>query len=423
MMRRILVSIAVLAVPLSLIAGPAVQAASAQGVSTAVVTPASGPAGSTVTGSGSNWTAGDHIQAYWSDTNGTLGGEVVVAPDGTFTDPGLKIPTGVASGSHQILFSDIEGRYFEVANFDVTGTSPPPTCPANPAVAFSPSSGPLSTTFTITGSGWAPGGKVTATIPYGSPGVFTGYQAPTANDNGSFSYKMTVGTGSGGPTPPGAYVFTYVESYGGCSLSFRETFTVTSSGQQSLQLNVPFATEIGSVPGYPRSGKLNCGPASVTMAIQYYGGSTTVANSAVAIHGSNNGKNGVTDFKPGDTTGNNTVAWLAKFGLTEKNITTLSEIRTELAAGHPVIILVNNYAYRYDTPPPYSSNDGGWFTYAHIVVVTGINSANVIINDPLRSSSNYAIPLATFENAASTAQPTPGVPTGSSWYAASILRG
>ena len=331
MMRcRLLILISVLAIPLSLIAGPAVQAASAQGVSTAVVTPASGLAGSTVTGSGSNWTAGDHIQAYWSDNNSTLGGEVVVAPDGTFTDPGLKIPTGVASGSHQILFSDVEGRYFETASFDVTGTSPspppsscsapsvsltpsaglvgsqfvmkgagwisggvvhitlpngsqgnfgasnatptvsaggtwqttvtvgkspagsytftfaetgctsqhgtfqvtaspapPPTCPPNPTVTFSPNSGPLTTTFTITGSGWVPGGKVTGTLPYGSPGWFTGYQTPTVGANGSFSYKETVNTGPGGPTPPGTYTFTYVEKYGGCSLSFQQKFTVT----------------------------------------------------------------------------------------------------------------------------------------------------------------------------------------------------
>ena len=331
MMRcRLLILIAVLAIPLSLIAGPAVQAASAQGVSTAVVTPASGLAGSTVTGSGSNWTAGDHIQAYWSDTNSTLGGEVVVAPGGTFVDPGLTIPTGVASGSHQILFSDVEGRYFEVADFDVTGTSPtpppsscsapsvsltpsagpvgsqflmkgagwisggvvhitlpngskgifylqqvtptvssggswqttvtvgkspagsytftfaetgctsqtgtfqvtaspapPPACPSNPTVAFSPSSGHLGTTFTITGSGWVPGGKVTGTLPYGSPGLFYGYQTPTVNASGGFSYKETVGTGPSGPTPPGSYTFTYAEKYGGCSPSFQQTFTVT----------------------------------------------------------------------------------------------------------------------------------------------------------------------------------------------------
>jgi hypothetical protein len=229
MMRRVLIFIAVLAVPLSLIAGPVVQAASAQGVSTAVVTPASGPAGSTVNGSGSNWTPGDHIQAYWSDDNSTLGSEVVVASDGTFTDPGLKIPTGATPGSQQILFSDVEGRYFEVANFDVTGTAPPPppACPSAPAVTFSPSSGPLGTTFTISGSGWVPGGKVTSTLPYGSRGWFTGYQTPTVNASGGFSYTETVGTGPGGPTPPGTYTFTYVEKYGGCSPSFGQTFTVT----------------------------------------------------------------------------------------------------------------------------------------------------------------------------------------------------
>jgi hypothetical protein len=273
---------------------------------------------------------GRRPQAYWSDNNSTLGGEVVVAPDGTFTDPGLKIPTGVASGPHQILFSDVEGRYFEVASFDVTGTSPtpppsscsapsvsltpsagpvgsqfvmkgagwisggvvhitlpngsmgifgaadatptvsaggawqttvtvgkspagsytftfaetgctsqtgtfqvtaspapPPACPSNPTVAFSPSSGHLGTTFTITGSGWVPGGKVTGTLPYGSPGLFYGYQTPTVNASGGFSYKETVGTGPGGPTPPGSYTFTYAEKYGGCSSSFRQTFTVT----------------------------------------------------------------------------------------------------------------------------------------------------------------------------------------------------
>ncbi len=231
MVRRILILIAVLAVPLSLMAGPAVQAASAQGASTATVTPASGTAGSTVTGSGSNWTAGDHIQAYWSDDNSTLGGEVVVAPGGTFRDPGLKIPADATRGSHQILFSDIEGRYFVPATFDVTGTppSPPPpprTCPPNQTVTFSPSSGRLGTTFTITGSGWLRGGKVTSTLPYGSPGWFTGYQTPTVDANGGFSFKATVGTGPGGPTPPGTYTFTYVEKYGGCSLSFRQAFTV-----------------------------------------------------------------------------------------------------------------------------------------------------------------------------------------------------
>ncbi len=69
----------------------------------------------------------------------------------------------------------------------------------------------------------------TATLPYGSPGWFTGYQTPTVDANGDFSFTETVATGPSGPTPPGAYVSTYVEHYGGSSLSASQTFTVTAS--------------------------------------------------------------------------------------------------------------------------------------------------------------------------------------------------
>jgi hypothetical protein len=113
--RRILILIAVLAVPLSLIAGPAVQAAFAQGGSTVVITPASGPPGSTVNASGSNWTPGDQIQAEWGDNDSNLGSPVVVTGGGTFTDS-FAIPSDATSGSHQVLFWDEQGRYFEIAH-------------------------------------------------------------------------------------------------------------------------------------------------------------------------------------------------------------------------------------------------------------------------------------------------------------------
>ena len=136
MWRRILMLIAVLAVPLSLIAGPAVQAAVAQGASTAVITPVSGPPGSTVNASGANWTPGDHIQAEWGDDYSNLGSPVMVASDGTFTDS-FAIPSNATLGSHQVLFWDQEGQYFEVANFDVTNTSPsPPPTQASPPTHF-----------------------------------------------------------------------------------------------------------------------------------------------------------------------------------------------------------------------------------------------------------------------------------------------
>ncbi len=131
------------------------------------------------------------------------------------------------AGSYTFTFAET-GCTSQTGTFQVTASpAPPPACPSNPTVAFSPSSGHLGTTFTITGSGWVPGGKVTGTLPYGSPGLFYGYQTPTVNASGGFSHKETVGTGPAGPTPPGTYTFTYAEKYGGCSPSFRQTFTVT----------------------------------------------------------------------------------------------------------------------------------------------------------------------------------------------------
>ena len=101
------------------------------------------------------------------------------------------------------------------------------SCPASSVSFFAPA-GPVGTTFLIGGSDWVPGGTVTSTLPYGSPGWFTGYQTPTVGADGGFNFKETVGTGPNGPTPPGAYTFTFVENYGGCSLSSQQTFTVTA---------------------------------------------------------------------------------------------------------------------------------------------------------------------------------------------------
>jgi hypothetical protein len=107
-------------------------------------------------------------------------------------------------------------------------STPSSSCPA-PSVSFFSTAGPVGTTFLIAGSDWVPGGTVTSTLPYGSPGWFTGYQTPTVGANGGFNFKETVGTGPNGPTPPGTYTFTFVENYGGCSLSSHQTFTVTAS--------------------------------------------------------------------------------------------------------------------------------------------------------------------------------------------------
>jgi Peptidase_C39 like family/Fibronectin type III domain len=208
--------------------------------------------------------------------------------------------------------------------------------------------------------------------------------------------------------------------YGNTQSAWVGPVYVTTIGQPAPpaapthRLTVPFATELGSA-GDPNSGSNNCGPASITMAILYYGGSITVQDAAVAIRGAGNNtlQNGFTNFKDPSSQ-----ALLARFSLVEHNITAWGQVKREIDAGRPVITLVNNNAYRYLIPPPYSSNSDLWFTPSHIIVVTGYDATNVYVNDPLRSSRDYAIPVATFMNAAST---TPGANSGN-WYAVSVAR-
>jgi hypothetical protein len=181
----------------------------------------------------------------------------------------------------------------------------------------------------------------------------------------------------------------------------------------TTRLSVPFATQMGTA-GDPNSGSNNCGPASITMAIRYYTGSTTsptVQDSAVAIRGYNNINNTPTDFKS-----QSTINWLARYSLVERSVTTYDQIRGEVSAGRPVVVLVNNNAYRYLNP--YPNNNDGWFTPTHIVVVTGYDATNVYINDPLRGTGGFPVPVSAFAQAASTT----GSTTSSSWYAASIAR-
>jgi uncharacterized protein YvpB len=110
---------------------------------------------------------------------------------------------------------------------------------------------------------------------------------------------------------------------------------------------------------------------------------------------------------------------LRSFSLVEQDVATFDQLRAEISAGRPVIILVNNKLFRNLTPAPYQNNNDGWFRPDHIVVVTGYDAANVYVNDPLRNSPNYPVPTATFAEAASTARGT----NTSNWYAASIAKG
>jgi uncharacterized protein YvpB len=149
------------------------------------------------------------------------------------------------------------------------------------------------------------------------------------------------------------------------------------------------------------------------MVIRFFGGSISINDAAIAIRGSNTPSNGPTNFKGATTT-----QLLSQFELATKELSTYNDVRREVAAGHPVIILVNNNKYRDNSPPPYSNDAGEWWTRNHIVVVTGYDTANVYINDPLRSSGDYPVPLDMFKAAASTTDYS----TGRKWFAISVFR-
>ena len=195
---------------------------------------------STVTGSGMNWQPGDHIQAEWGNDYSNLGSPVVVASDGTFKDS-FAIPTNATQGSHQVLFWDQEGRFFEVANFDVTSGSPPsPTCPPKPtpSVSFSKPSGPIGTQFSAAGSGWYPNDTVAIHLPYGSKGLF-GFTRITwpADSSGDWQVNITVEK----PTPPGTYELIFSQSSCG-GLKFTLNFTVTAPPPRRCQTSLPTGT-------------------------------------------------------------------------------------------------------------------------------------------------------------------------------------
>jgi len=108
-----MMSVLLLAMLVSLTTLPHI--AFAQG-STVSLSPSTGPAGATVTGTGSNWTAGDAILVQWED--GTNLATTTVQSTGKFTVP-FTVPSNATQGAHTVTFTDQTARYFIPATFTV----------------------------------------------------------------------------------------------------------------------------------------------------------------------------------------------------------------------------------------------------------------------------------------------------------------
>ena len=198
--------------------------------STVSITPTQGPAGTQVTGSGTNWTAGDQMQVSWAD-DGSILANTTVKSDGTFT-VGFNIPSSAGQGGHNIYFTDLTSRYSLVAVFTVTTNTLTVTVQKvwtadgnnNAKTSFAPGDAihymvqiqnTNSTTVTATITFLATGPQQiyywsgSASIPTGTP---------------TFYSPSTIPTGA----PAGKYTLTVTVSYNSASSSGKSQFTVAT---------------------------------------------------------------------------------------------------------------------------------------------------------------------------------------------------
>jgi hypothetical protein len=142
----------------------------------------------------------------------------------------------------------------------------------------------------------------------------------------------------------------------------------------TARLDVPYRTQLdGSI-----SSASNCGPASVSMAIESFGMYVPTAQARVLASRSM----GIYDPFSG-TTLESLQAVAESFGLQGLDLHengryrrwTLDDVRTHLRAGHPVIPQL-----RYRLMP---GREWLWVGYDHYVVITGMVGDDFVINDPI----------------------------------------
>lgn len=221
--------------------GTAIAQASCGGSCT-TLSPTQGPPGTTVAATGSQWPAGDQIQAIWGSTSGPyVGSPVTVSSSGTFT-LSFTVPSNAALGNNDVFFWDMTEQYFETAStpFDVT---PPVTVTSVATWGFFLQNKDTSYKAAehVT-SNFTPGEQIEY-VPYvkntASSAVTETFRylvtAPSGSQVYSWSGSVSVAPGTNGyilPSdipnnpPGGTYTITVTVSLNGSSTSNKTTFTV-----------------------------------------------------------------------------------------------------------------------------------------------------------------------------------------------------
>jgi len=190
----------------------------AGGSLTMTLNPVGGPAGTTVTITGSGFapnTSGDVIFANTTNS-------VTTTPAGAFSTT-MTVPS-VPPGDYPIRGDIPSGGSIEAsATFTVTGS-----------IAVSPTSGPVGTTITITGSGFAAHAKGYVTLAGASKAVLT-------SATGTFATTLTAPSVSGGDYSVRGDIPS------GGSIEASATFTVTTSGTTASITLSPASGKVGRI--------------------------------------------------------------------------------------------------------------------------------------------------------------------------------
>src|SRR5207245_2676811 len=167
------------------------QASSLSLLSTISLNPTSGPAGTTVTVTGSLFLPDSVVAiSYDGTTVTTTPGTIITNFTGSFSDR-ITVAESTAV-SHTVSAKDAMSHS---ASAQFTVTTPPPP-PPSASISLNPTSGPAGTTVTVTGSNFAANSGIT--ISYDGTTVTTTPGTITTSSTGSFSATFTVPASTAG---------------------------------------------------------------------------------------------------------------------------------------------------------------------------------------------------------------------------------
>src|SRR3989475_788425 len=172
--------------------------------------PTSGPTGTTVNISGSNFAANSGITISYDNAGiATTPTTITTTSTGSFTGS-ITIPSSSAAGTHTVKATDGSANSASASFTVTTGT-------ITPTISLNPSSGPVGTTVTVSGSGFASNSGIS--ITYGGTAIITNPTTITTDSTGSFAGSITV--------PPSSLGTHTVKATDASSNSASAQFTVT----------------------------------------------------------------------------------------------------------------------------------------------------------------------------------------------------